>query len=79
MNVSSSNVTLSVAADTGMPCNNGAEHASSAAIRMKIVFLKFILPPYFLTFNNSAEHTNNAAVRMKTVFLIFIAPPFILL
>ena len=35
-------------AATGVTCNNGAEQTNNAAARMKIVFLKFMLPPYWL-------------------------------
>ncbi len=64
-----------------MTWNNDAEHTNNAAARMKIVFLKFIVPSllifYLLTLNNTTEHTNNAAVRMKIVFLTFIVPPYL--
>ena len=33
-------------ADTGVTWNNCAEHTNNAAARIRIAFLKFILPPY---------------------------------
>jgi hypothetical protein len=39
-------------ADTGVTWSNGAEHTNNAAVRMKIVFLKFMIPPYWFLFFN---------------------------
>jgi hypothetical protein len=40
-------VTLS-SADTGVTWNSSAEHTNNVAARMKIVFLKFMLPPLLI-------------------------------
>ena len=58
-------VVLSEAADTDVTCSNGAEHTSTAAIRMRIDFLRCIVPPSILLYLISISFESNSQLACK--------------